>query len=260
MSIERRNPVSRMMARLCRQYLRHQNGYSYDFVRGGEQNVLRRLAQLPVRTIFDVGANVGDWSKIAARYLPQANFHTFELSAATYASLVENLNDSRFRHNHCALSDQTGTLTYKDYGANSGVNTILTQADYHDARITPKEISANVTTGDLYAKAHGIEAIDFLKIDVEGAEHLVLKGFAGMLASGSIRCLQFEYGYTNGDVHFLMRDFYKLLGGYGYVIARVRRWPLKFEEFHYSLNDFDSGPNYLAIQKGDTEAQAALTA
>ena len=35
---------------------------------------------------------------------------------------------------------------------------------------------AQLVEGDAYVEQHGIAAIDFMKIDVEGAEHLVLKG------------------------------------------------------------------------------------
>ena len=42
-------------------------GYSYDFDKNGERRLLEVLSALPVNTVFDVGANVGDWSLAAAR-------------------------------------------------------------------------------------------------------------------------------------------------------------------------------------------------
>lgn len=251
--------LARKLARLCEKYLQHYNGFSYDFTKGGEQNVLQRLSTLDFATIFDVGANVGRWTQRAAHYFPHATFHTFELSRATYNNLITNLVGPHFKNNNVGLSDTNATVTYKDYGINSGLNTILANADFHDKRIAPTFCEAQVMTGDSYCDRNGITDIDFLKLDVEGAEHMVLGGFRRFLSLKKIRCIQFEYGYTHGDARFLMRDFYRLFHAIGYIIAKVRPAKLAFVEFDYTLNDFTSGPNYLAVSADDAEIRAALT-
>lgn len=103
-----------------------------------------------------------------------------------------------------------------------------------------------------------IESIDILKIDVEGADHLVLKGFSKILEKNNIRLIQFEYGYTHGDAKFLMRDFYELFEGYGYIVGRLTKKGVKFEDWHYKMNDFKSGPNYVAIRKDDSQLKSLL--
>ena len=45
-------------------------------------------------------------------------------------------------------------------------------------------IESNVQRGADYASAKGIDLIDFLKIDVEGAEGKVLEGFEPMSRNG----------------------------------------------------------------------------
>ena len=60
-----------------------------------------------------------------------------------------------------------------------------------------------VQTGDAYCTRHRIERIDLLKIDVEGAEHLVLRGFERMLHERRIEVIQFEYGLANIYTHHL---------------------------------------------------------
>jgi hypothetical protein len=52
----------------------------------------------------------------------------------------------------------------------------------------------------------GDPGIDLLKLDTEGAEHLVLRGFDGALARGRIAAVQFEYGRVNAVTGFLLRD------------------------------------------------------
>lgn len=246
------------LANWCQRYLDRHRGYSYEFYDNGESELLARIAKTRPRTVFDVGANVGEWANIAANVFPEAQIHCFELSERTFSTLQTNAKGSRFHLNNIGLSDQAGTFTYKDYGDNSGVNTLLLDATFHDANIQPRLIKAPLTTGDIYCDEHNIRQIDFLKIDVEGAEHLVLGGFANTLGKQAIRAVQFEYGYVNGDSKFLMRDFYRLFEQHGYIVGRVKKGAINFREWTYKDNDFTSGPNYVAIRKGDNELLAAL--
>jgi hypothetical protein len=107
--------------------------------------------------------------------------------------------------------------------------------------------------GDDFCKENGIESIDLLKIDVEGAEFMVLEGFANMLKNNAIRIIQFEYGYANGDTHTLMKDFFRLLGDYGYVTGPLKKTGVLFMDFVYPLNDFNSGPNFVSLLSNDEE-------
>jgi hypothetical protein len=110
--------------------------------------------------------------------------------------------------------------------------------------------------GDEFLMREGVGEVDFLKLDVEGAEHLVLKGLADHLRQRSIRLIQFEYGRVNILTHFLLRDFYQLLAGYGYVTGKIYPNYVDFREYSLSDEDF-MGPNYLACRAGD-EAVARL--
>lgn len=228
-------------------------GYSYDFDRNGERRLLEALSRVQVRTVFDVGANVGDWSLAAARALPSATIHGFELSPRTFKTLQARLQGERFRVNNRGMGRESGTISFKDYGENSTVNTILTNATYHDARLDAVMSTAELVSGDDYCREQGIDFIDLLKIDVEGADHLVLEGFLPELRAKAIRVVQFEYGYTHGDAKFLMRDFCELFASHGYVVGRLTQRGVAFSPWNYKMNDFRSGPNYVAVRKDDTE-------
>jgi hypothetical protein len=102
--------------------------------------------------------------------------------------------------------------------------------------------------GDEYAKDQGIERIDLLKIDVEGAEHLVLEGLDALLASGNIDVIQFEYGMVNIITHFLLRDFYQFFESQGYLVSKL--FPDHVDFRNYELEDEKfRGPNYVAVRK-----------
>jgi FkbM family methyltransferase len=247
------------LAVMCRKYLRSYNNYSYDFHKNGEHDLLLKLSQIHPKVILDVGANVGDWALIAKETFPEATIHCFELSSRTFQTLSRNVTGSRCVLNNFGLSDKAGEFEYKDYGPDSVVNTLLLDATFHDMRITPQLVKARISTGAAYCQTQGIEHIDFLKIDVEGAEHLVLQGFAELIERKAVRIIQFEYGYTNGDAKFLMRDFFRFFNDKGYVVGRVNKGPIVFRDWIYKDNDFTSGPNYVAIRQDDVELLQLLS-
>lgn len=231
----------------AKRYIRKYEGFSYRFEKNGEKVLINRLRDFDIKTVFDVGANVGDWTSMALANFPDAEVHSFELSKETYKTLSNNVTNQRAALNNFGLSDMECDITYKDYGVNSGVNTILSCADFHDKRIKFTEKTGHLKTGDAYCQEHGIDSIDLLKIDVEGAEHLVLAGFKNMLERKQIKVIQFEYGYTQGDAHFLMKDFYQLFHQHGYLVGPLKPTGVLFGDFNYTLNDFNSGPNFVAV-------------
>ena len=56
-----------------------------------------------------------------------------------------------------------------------------------------KQIKVSSSTIDAFSASQEIDRIDFLKIDVEGAELSVLQGGAGMLRHGKILAIYFEF-------------------------------------------------------------------
>ncbi len=234
----------------AKKYIKRYEGFNYNFQKNGEESFLNKLKGQNISTVFDVGANVGDWCEIALSKFTDAKVYSFELSEATYKTLSDkHANNDRVVLNNYGLSDNIGEIKYKDYGVNSGVNTILNNADFHDKNNTPHLIKAKLSTGSEYCQSVGISHIDLLKIDVEGAEHLVLKGFSDLLEKGNIKVIQFEYGYTNADAKFLVKDFYNMLEGYGYILGPLKPSGVLFMDFDYALNDFNSGPNFVAVHK-----------
>ena len=234
-------------------FVDHVRGFSYEFDKNGEKEVLETISELQFETVFDVGANIGHWSKVALGLFPKATVYAFELSQQTFSVLHSNLRGNRVRLYDFGLSDVEEAVKFKDYGVNSGGNTMVLRSSFHDDYLDFGISEGRVKVGDDFFRKEGLLSIDFLKIDVEGAEHLVLKGFSSTLEQQKVRIIQFEYGYANGDGSFLMRDFYDFLGGFGYVIARVERGGLDFRDWRYPDNDFKSGPNYVAVLGHDTE-------
>ena len=147
--------------------------------------------------------------------------------------------------NNLGLSDKKGTLQFNNYGLGAGMNSFVESQSFplgYDKVIE----EAYVTTAKAYIDQEALDQIDFMKIDVEGWEYFVLKGLGEYLNPDFVSVIQFEYGYSNGDSKTLMRDFYDLLEGKGYKVGKLRKNKVEFSDFVYHLNNFESGPNFIA--------------
>lgn len=246
------------IARSCRRFLDQYNNYTWDMNKNGEFELLKRISNLEFKIFFDVGANVGEWTQAVIRQNPTAKIYCFEISEEIFNILKNNQTASNVKIHNLGLSNSTEEIEYKDYGKNLGINSIIKEVDIFDKSHKPKILTAKVTRGDAFCEENSINEIDFLKIDVEGAEHLVLDGFSKFLVDKKIRLIQFEYGYPNGDSKFLMKDFFNLFHNYGYRIGKLRQGGVQFIDWDYKYNDFRSGPNYVATKIDDEQLSSAI--
>ncbi len=226
----------------------------------GEEWLLRQVATLRgVQCAFDAGANVGDWSLQCSHYFPDITIHAFEIAPPVFAELQQRV--SRLKNitlNPVGLSDQDGKIKVF-YPEDSHYRTTAYQdhlgAAYAlpgEKPATPRPLQVPVIRGDDYVKAHGVKTIDFLKIDVEGMEERVLRGFQQTFSERRIRLVQFEYNTTNIVSKFLLRDAYNFFSNFGYQVGKLYPNYVDFRDYHYRHEDF-CGPNMVAIRKEDSE-------
>jgi trans-aconitate methyltransferase len=75
--------ISRELFKLARRYSLIYDNFNYNFRTNGEYWLLSRLGSFNPTTIFDVGANRGEWSEHCARAFPLAKIHSFEIVSQT---------------------------------------------------------------------------------------------------------------------------------------------------------------------------------
>jgi FkbM family methyltransferase len=231
------------------------NSSPNEFRLNGESWLIERTSKRNFTTIFDVGANIGDWTNYAARFHPGAKIHSFEIVPSTFARLRENtatLGDRVFA-NAFGLSDANGEVDVFVAPDNAYVSSM-----YDFGGVGCGKVKCKVQRGEDYARVNDIRKIDILKIDVEGAESRVLRGFGDMFTRGNIRLVQFEYNRGAIASRYLLIDFYDFFTQRGYVLGKLTPDGVIFRDYEYAYEDFN-GPNYVACLAGDRELIDSLS-
>lgn len=134
--------------------------------------------------MMDVGANFGLFTIIAARAVgPSGGVHAFEPAPEEYRKLRRNLAVNRFRNvkaNAVAAGARPGVAILNVYHSGWGAYNSIGPSE--DPAVPATPISVPITSLDTYVGEHGIEQLDFLKVDVEGAERDVLTGARDVLS------------------------------------------------------------------------------
>ena len=134
---------------------------------------------------FDVGANLGYYTVLMAKAVPQGRVYAFEPDPFSHALLQLNVRINRLENvalNCLALGERSGTSNFfrcTDGAFNSFKDTAR--------KPVSNVIEVQVTTLDEFITANDVPRVDFVKVDVEGAEGLVLAGAKGLLQDSARR-------------------------------------------------------------------------
>ncbi|SVE01763.1 uncharacterized protein METZ01_LOCUS454617, partial [marine metagenome] len=195
-------------------------------------------------TIFDVGANRGEYSKALIPQFEHTKFHLFEPAKRTFEVLDQALPDSpQVEKNNIALGRISGKRELFKEGQISRIASLsklsVTNAIYTEL--------VEVTTLDEYVHMHNIKKIDLLKIDVEGHELDVLYGGSSLLSDNKIRFIQFEFGEFNIDTRITFQELFTYLKSFGYTTYIVKHGRLVEIHVYDVIYEYHSATNYLAV-------------
>ena len=148
--------------------------------------------------VADVGANLGYYSLILADLVgPKGHVHAFEPNPHLAGLLAKNMFVNGFEATSSvhglALGDQVDqdmALVFKQDDPKNGRMTSLVDDQIGEGvRVPSTRLDSRVAW----------EAIEFAKIDVEGAEELVWAGMQGLLDGGRLKTVLLEFTRTRYD-------------------------------------------------------------
>ena len=127
---------------------------------------------------FDVGTNGGSFLKILNHFKIFSNIHCFEphpiLSKKTH-SIYQNV-----KMNQICLSNHNGEVDIHFPLHSVGLSSIIERPVFKNLGTEVRKVSVKSMTLDEYCKSNNVELIDFIKIDVEGAEKMIIEGASEM--------------------------------------------------------------------------------
>lgn len=170
------------------------------------------------KVVLDVGSKYGAFVRQYLRIFPQAHVYAFDCAPGAIEALLREFDGhERVEIVPLALLDRPGAVTFHlcEMAGSNSVHPI-TDVFAKETRNTDT-ITVEATTLDLFCEQRGIEQIDLLKVDVEGADLQVLRGAERLFVENRIdnlfvEMLYFPY-YQNQCWHW---EICWYLDGWGY--------------------------------------------
>jgi FkbM family methyltransferase len=195
--------------------------YDYNFAPNMEFGLVAAMEKgLVPRTIIDVGAFEGDWSKLARRIWPKSCILMFEPNLAKQdhlALVASDISASVF----CELlgAEDHTTVSYNVMGSGSSV--LSERSPLH--RVVERRSLRRI---DSFLKE--IEAPALLKVDTQGYEIEVLKGATSILRSIDAILLEVAIIEINEGAPLLheVLTYMKSIGFVTYDVLEIHRRPL----------------------------------
>jgi FkbM family methyltransferase len=176
----------------------------------------------PVRTILDVGANIGQTAEKYHRLFPAAAIYSFEPFEQAYSSLSAKFRDVPKVHpQQLAVADAVGKRRLF-VNQESVTNSLLPGAGAQTpvAQMTPVGATdVNVTTLDAFCAEKKIDSADILKMDIQGGELLALQGARELLSRKAITLVYTEVLFSDlyeGQATF--PQLMQFLTDHGYIL------------------------------------------
>ncbi len=211
-----------------------------------EDKILNILKKRKKLTIFDVGCYRGVFTeKIIKIFGKKVNkFYLFDVNKNVKRYIFNLLKLNNVHYNEVALHNKNGKAIYNFNTSfecsGSSISTLVSNDIYWNIsrKIILKMLflsskgfvkyTVPTITLDSFVKKNKINCIDILKIDIDGTEHLMLKGAKETLKKNKIKAILIEIGSSKktfnkkGEVHHKLPLYPPIKNIVRIVISRNR--------------------------------------
>ena len=174
-----------------------------------------------IRTVFDIGANIGRFAKRIRKILPETKVYSFEPLESCYLKLISSMKDvSKFQAFNYALGQFDQDNVEMHHSQFSPSSSLLRMTNLHKQAFpyTNGETVEEVTMRRLDGVAQELDIKEntLVKIDVQGFEDKVIAGGAKTISKA--RVVIIETGFDElykGQASF--DGVYKTMGEMGFL-------------------------------------------
>jgi len=192
-----------------------------------EPEILEWIEEFGGGVFFDIGANIGIYSLFYAK-ATYGTVYSFEPSVFNLRQLAKNISVNKFSKRITIvsnpLSDRTGIATFINGTTEEGGALNAFGVDYgFDGEPIKDDITYSVlgfSLDDLFEKNLLPEAPSLIKIDVDGIEHLILKGASKTLKSKQLKSVFIE---VNDDFKQQAHQVTAILESAGFELKEKRQ-------------------------------------
>jgi len=178
------------------------------------------IADLTPAVVIDIGVNIGQFLYLAHRLWPDAQIIGIEPAAAPLAKVRAALGDDpRVTLHQCAAGEKDGEATLHVTRDDQNSSLLPPTGSFSDERPGDRLVGAEtVSLRRMDGLLEGVGGPFFVKIDVQGTELDVLKGFGDRLADIETLIVEapFERAYQGASS---FDDLYRFLTANGFFYA-----------------------------------------
>jgi len=212
--------------------------------------------QMPV--VFDVGANVGDWSQALLACAPSATLVCFEPSETAFRSLRNRfLGMPNVQLEHKAIGREPGSAQLWADHSGSGLASLTRRRLDHFGTDFSHSETVEVVTLQGWVNLHNLQP-DIVKLDIEGHELDALRGGVDVVMRSCV--VQFEFGGCNIDTRTFFQDFFYFFREHDFEVLRLSPKGLVPIDHYRELDEAFATSNFFAVSRGQQRAADRSTA
>lgn len=151
----------------------------------------------PGMTVIDIGANIGYYSLLFAKCVGSTGkVIAFEPEPGNFRFLEKNIASNPFTWVHpynLALSDRAGTMDLYVGEISQTTSSFIKENILYEENVD--RVPVKTVSLDAFLKEKNIKHVDFIKIDVQGAEEAVFLGAEELLCSPSLAMIMEFWPY-----------------------------------------------------------------
>ncbi len=196
-----------------------------------EDDILEHFTPRENDIVIDVGAHIGPYAIIASKRVgPNGKVVAIEADPSNFDILNRNIRLNKLTNvlalNYAAYSKEDVVKLYLpgkgDYDSSyTKYNTVMVDRDIGEKKFV--EVKANTLDFLLQSNQIKPEDVNYIKIDVEGAEFEVLKGAKDILSKSKRISLLIEVHHISSGID-LYESISKFLGLYSFKIAFEQKY------------------------------------